>query len=179
MTFDDCSSRHVAGDIEYRSNLPRRTGRRDADMILELVKAGMMVIVPLSDSQEQHFESLVIRRGVDTLDDGESSTIAYAIESGSVVLIDERKANRISKEQYPSLRLGCSVDLFCHDAVEAAIGAEWLANGVFSALQDARTRVLPQHVKWVVKLLGQERALQCPSLPKAARSRDALFGDQE
>jgi predicted nucleic acid-binding protein len=156
----------------------RRTGRRDADMVLELAKAGLMVIVPLSDIQEKHFESLVIGRGVDTLDDGEAATIAYAVEAGAVALIDERKANRICRERYTALRLGCSIDLFSHNAVEAAIGAARLAKGVFSALQDARMRVLPHHVAWVVKLIGQERASQCPSLPKAAKIKDSLIADQ-
>jgi predicted nucleic acid-binding protein len=156
----------------------RRTGRRDADMVLEIAKAGLMVIVPLSDLQEKHFESLVVGRGVDTLDDGEAATIAYAVEAGAVALIDERKASRICRERYPTLRLGCSIDLFSHNAVEAAIGATRLAKGVFNALQDARMRVMPQHVEWVVKLIGQESASQCPSLPKAARIRDNLFADQ-
>lgn len=156
----------------------RRTGRRDADMVLELAKAGLMVIAPLSDIQENHFESLVVGQGVDTLDDGEAATIAYAVEAGAVALIDERKAIRICRERFPALRLGCSIDLFSHDGVQAAIGATRLATGVFNALQDARTRVMPQHVEWVVTLIGRERASQCPSLPKSARIQDSSFADQ-
>jgi predicted nucleic acid-binding protein len=153
----------------------RRTGRRDAEIILALAKAGLMVIAPLSDIQGQHFESLVIGRGVDTLDDGEAATVAYAVEAGAVALIDERKANRICEVRYPALRLGCSVDLLCHDAVAAAIDTARLANGIFSALQDARMRVLPQHVEWVIKLIGHERAARCPSLPRAARLNELVI----
>lgn len=155
----------------------RRTGRRDAEIIAELAKLQLMVIVPLSEAQERHFEALVIGRGVDTLDDGEAATIAYAVESGAVALIDERKANRICKERYPLVRMGCSVDLFAHAAVEAALGGSRLADGVFAALQEARTRVLPHHVEWVVKLIGQERALQCPSLPRTARMHNPVLTD--
>lgn len=147
----------------------RRTGRRDAEMISDLAEAGLIVIVPLSDVQERHFESLVIGRGVDTLDDGEAATIAYAVEAGAIALIDERKANRVGMERFPALRLGCSIDLFCHSAVEAALGSSRLANGVYAALQDARARVMPHHAEWTINLIGQDRALQCPSLPRSAR----------
>jgi hypothetical protein len=150
-----------------------RTGRHDAELILELAKAGLMVIVPLSEIQERHFESLVIGQGSETLDDGEAATLAYAIEAGAVALIDERKAIRISQERYPSLRLGCSIDLFCHNAVERAIGTQRLADGLFSALRDARTRVLPRHIEWVTNLIGEERVSQCPSLSKATRIKVA------
>jgi predicted nucleic acid-binding protein len=145
----------------------RRTGRRDAQLVAELVKAQLMVIVPLSEAQENHLEALVIGRGIDTLDDGEAATIAYAVESGAVALIDEKKATRICKERHPLVRLGCSIDLFSHPAVEAALGTTHLADAVFAALQNARMRVPPHHCDWVIKLIGEERAGKCPSLSLA------------
>ena len=90
-------------------------------------------------------KSLVIGRGADTLDDGEAATIAYAVEAGGVALIDERKAIRICAERYSAIRLGCTVDLFAHAAVQAALGHEsGVAAAVFAALEHSRMRVLPR-----------------------------------
>jgi predicted nucleic acid-binding protein len=147
----------------------RISGRRDDELVAELVRSGLVVIVPLSEVQERHFESLVIGPGADTLDDGEAATIAYAVESGAVAVVDERKANRICAARYPLVKTGCSVDLFAHEAVETALGTKALADAVFSALQDARMRVLPHHMDWVVRLIGSERVCRCPSLPQTTR----------
>jgi predicted nucleic acid-binding protein len=148
----------------------RSAGRRDAAVIAELAAASLISIVPLSEAQELHFESLVIGRGADTLDDGEAATIAYAVEGGAAALIDERKAIRICAERYSAIRLGCTVDLFAHAAVQAALGRDGVAEAVFAALQRARMRVLPRHMDWVVGLIGQERAAVCPSLPRGVRN---------
>ncbi|TLG72593.1 hypothetical protein [Methylocystis sp. B8] len=155
----------------------RRSGRRDSELIVELQKAGLIAVVPLSESQERHFESLVIGCGVDTLDDGEAATISYAAETGATALIDERKANRICGERYPLIRIGCTVDLFVHANVRTSLGDSGLAEAVFAALQQARMRVLPHHLDWVVRLIGQERAQECPSLPRAVRTGNRLVAD--
>lgn len=147
----------------------RRAGRSDAEAIAELAAASLISVVPLSEAQERHFESLVVGRGVDTLDDGEAATIAYAVETGAAPLIDERKAMRICVEKYPAIHLGCTVDLFAHEAVEAALGRDGVAEAVFSALHHARMRVLPRHMEWVVHLIGQDRAALCLSLPRKDR----------
>jgi predicted nucleic acid-binding protein len=147
----------------------RRSGRRDSELIAKLQQTGLIAVVPLSESQERHFESLVIGRGVDTLDDGEAATIAYAVETGATALIDERKANRICGERYPTIRVGCTIDLLAHASVKTSLGDSGLADAVFAALLQARMRVLPHHMDWVVRLIGEERARQCPSLPRAVR----------
>jgi predicted nucleic acid-binding protein len=153
----------------------RLSGRRDAELIAELVQASLIAIVPLSELQQRHFESLVIGRGIDTLDDGEAATIAYAVESGAIALIDERKAIRICAERYPQVPIGCTVDLFTHEGAQKSLRAGELGDAVFSALQHARMRVLPRHMEWVVGLIGQERTRQCPSLPRASRISDSLL----
>jgi predicted nucleic acid-binding protein len=155
----------------------RRTGRRDAELVRELVASGLMTTVTLSNEQEKHFEQLVIGPAIDTLDDGEASTIAYAIESGAIPVIDERKAKRVCRERYPQVQLGCTVDIFAHPAVEASFGQLELRDAVFAALQHARMRVLPQHIDWVVRLIGEDRARDCPSLPRAARTKGMASSD--
>lgn len=147
----------------------QRTRRRDDELISSLVKKGLISIVSLSVTQEQYFESLVIGAGIDTLDDGEAATIAYAAESGAVAVIDERKASRICAVRFPQVRTASTIDLLAHKAVEHSLGSQGLADAVFSALQHARMRVLRQHVEWVVNLIGQNRARNCPSLPRAAK----------
>ena len=147
----------------------RRRGRRDADQLNELLAAGFVEIVRLGDVGAQQFEELVVGRAALTLDDGEAATIAYAVEHQGIALIDERKANRICGERYPDLRVGCTVDLFAHPAVQRTLGKSTLAESIVNALRDARMRVLSRHMDWVVKLIGPNQAALCNSLPRSAR----------
>jgi hypothetical protein len=62
------------------------------------------------------------------------------------------------------------VDLLALECVEAALGLKALANAAYDVLQGARMRVLPKHLDWVVKLIGQDRTVLCESLPRRARS---------
>jgi predicted nucleic acid-binding protein len=151
----------------------RRTGRQDADLTAALVQAGLAAVVELNAAQEDYFEALVAGDAAETLDDGEAATIAYSVDTGAVALIDDRKATRICAARYPQVRVGCTVDIFAHDAVQAALGPT-LGDAVVAALQRARMRVLPRHIDWVVDLIGRERAIQCPSLPAAVRNRLSL-----
>jgi hypothetical protein len=61
--------------------------------------------------------------------------------------------------------------------VEASLGQSALRDAVFAALQHARMRVLPQHIEWVVRLIGQDRARECPSLPRTIRMKGSLLSD--
>jgi predicted nucleic acid-binding protein len=155
----------------------QRTGRRDGEAIADLVKSSLIAVAPLAEPQERDFESLVVGRGIDTLDDGEAATIAYAAEAGAIAVIDERKANRICAARYPQVHVGCTIDLLAHAAVEGALGAAGLADAVFDALQQARMRVLPQHLDWVVTLIGQDRAQVCPSLPRIVRVKGGSLAE--
>lgn len=147
----------------------RRHGRNDADGLDALVAADRVHVVQLENPALEHFTALVSGPAAETLDDGEAATIAFALEHGATALIDERKANRICAERFSTLTTGCTVDLLAHDAVEAAIGHDRLADAVFNALYHSRMRVLAQHVDWVVNLIGPGRAAQCASLPKSVR----------
>lgn len=147
----------------------RPQGRTDADALHALVAAGRIDIVQLGNPATEHFTALVSGPAAKTLDDGEAATIAYAVEHGATALIDERKANRICAERFSALRTGCTVDLFAHDAIEAALGRNGLSDAVFNALYHGRMRVLAKHLDWVVNLIGSERAAQCSSLPASVR----------
>jgi predicted nucleic acid-binding protein len=144
-------------------------GRCDAELTKQLIDAGLVQVVSLSESGLAGFEELVIGEAAVTLDDGEAATIAYAIEAGAVAVIDERKARRICTERFQHLRLATTVDLLAHEAVERAIGRTALSNAVYSALIEARMRVRSHHVAWIVDLIGADRAKECQSLPRSAR----------
>jgi hypothetical protein len=90
---------------------------------------------------------------------------------------DEKKANRICAQRFPELRLASTVDIFMHPDVQSELGTEVLADTVFNALCRGRMRVFPQHVDWVIELIGVERARLCTSLPGPVRgSRQAAAG---
>ena len=148
----------------------RQRGRQNADILEKLVADGLIDSVAVPPSAEAIYEGLMIGSAVETLDDGEAATIAYAVETGAIALIDERKAIRLCGRKFPQLRLGSTFDLICHPDVEAAITQNTLAQAVVNALLNARMRVLPQHVEWVIGLIGQDEAARCTSLPRLVRN---------
>jgi predicted nucleic acid-binding protein len=158
--------------IQKELELGRERGRRDVELTNSLVTAGHLKVVSIEDGGWLHFEPLVIGSAAETLDDGEAATIAYAIESGGVAVIDEDKAVKICALRHPSLLIASSLDLFGHPMVCEALGPEHLAEAVFLALRDARMRVLRRHHEWVLDLIGLKRAALCPSLPRSLRSRE-------
>jgi predicted nucleic acid-binding protein len=142
-----------------------RAGGRDtphADALQDLVTAGHIEIVPLDDTGWQHFEMLVFGHAWETLDDGEAATIAYVTERGAVAIIDERKATRICAERFPDLGVITTVDVLLHPKVRLKLGERAFADAIFAALRDARMAVSPRHFDEVVRLIGPERAGQCP-----------------
>ena len=149
----------------------RRSGRNDAALLAELIDLQLMRTVSLGIPGEQVFIDLVIGQAIDTLDDGEASTVAYAVEHVIRPVIDERKALRICAQRYSHLRPMSTVHLLMEQAVAAALGRDALAEAVFRALSSARMRVMPDQVGWVIALIGTNRAAQCPSLPAAVRGR--------
>lgn len=112
---------------------------------------------------------LVIGPAATTLDDGEAATIANALAHAGTALIDERKATRLCAERFPQLRLACTDDVLNHPEIQRQLGAQALSDAVFNALDSGRMRVLPQHLEWIVELIGVERAALCQSLPRRVR----------
>ena len=159
----------VVSEVELELELDQHTGRNDGVSLAELVASRRAAIVQLGNEGLLHFFSLVSGPATQTLDDGEAATIAYAMEHRTIPLIDERKANRLCVERFPSLSTASTVDLLAHENIQGALGHDRLANAVFDALRHGRMRVLPHHLSWVVDLIGLERARQCASLPSSIR----------
>lgn len=152
----------AAGELEYG----RRKGRADADMLTELRKAGLVEVDSLGDAGEVVFEQLVAGAANETLDDGEAATIAYAVEHSLSIVVDDGKARRICRERHGGVRMRSSIEIFQHASLHKALGRERLAAAITNALQIGRMRVLPEHIPWVMELIGDQNASACRSLPR-------------
>jgi predicted nucleic acid-binding protein len=141
------------------------------DHLAEMVSAGIVTIVGLDEAAMHHFEALVVGSALETLDDGEAATIAYALTTGAEAIIDERKAWRICGERYPNLVIRTTVDLLLSPSTEALLGSAGVADALFRALDAGRMRVPPAHLQRVARLVGSERAALCRSIPLHVRPR--------
>jgi predicted nucleic acid-binding protein len=160
----------VVDVIPSELNMGRLRGRLQADGLQELVAATHIEVVSLGETGWQHFETLVAGHAVETLDDGEAATIAYAAECGAVAIIDEKKGTRLCVSRFPEVGVISTVDVLLHPEVRLKLGDEALGEAFFEALRGARMAVFPQHFAEVLRLIGPERAVQCPSLPKGLRA---------
>ncbi|WP_439620241.1 hypothetical protein [Hyphomonas sp.] len=134
-----------------------------------LVGDGVVELVDLGPEAKTTFFDLVSGPTVDSLDDGEAATIAYADDTASWAIIDERKARRICEDAFPGLRVASTIDVFANAAITSTLPKTALANAVHRALIHARMRVRNIELDWVVSLIGVERARQCHSLPRRLR----------
>ena len=69
------------------------------------------------------FLDLVGMPAPDGLGDGEASAIAVAVHRGLGIALDDRKARRIIRDRFPTLRTFWTVDLLRAPSVVAALGA--------------------------------------------------------
>ena len=111
----------VPGEVQAEIESGRSQGRENADKLARLIAGGQVAIVDLGATGISHFASLVTGAAQHTLDDGEATAIAYALEHGATVLIDEKKATRLCAERFGHLRVGSTVDLVGCMAVQAQI----------------------------------------------------------
>lgn len=158
----------VAQDVYDELKRGARNGRRDFEVLDDLIARKLIQRQDFSASGADLFETLTVGSSAMTLDDGEAATIALAFELGGAAVIDENKGRRLALQFAPDVPLVASVECFSHPAVGNALAGK-LADAVFNALQQARMQVLPSHHAWIVKLLGVERALLCHSLPRSIR----------
>jgi hypothetical protein len=147
----------------------RHAGRQDAALLDALTNAGLVRIASLGDTGLEFSSDTVVGSAIDTLDDGEAATIAYAAETRIAPGLDERKALQIRTLGFPGPKALTTMDLFAALPVVAARGRAGISAALFRTSQTARMRVTPDRVALVVDLIGADRAAECPSLPKAAR----------
>ena len=144
-------------------------GWNSSEQLAALVDSGSVEIVELDDSALECFESLVIGAAIDTLDDGEAATIAYACATRTAALIDEKKGRRICASRFPELAVHTTVDLLMSAHVGRTLGEAKIGDAIFNALSIGRMRVPAKDYERVVTMIGAERARVCPSLPDHIR----------
>lgn len=158
----------VAEDVIDELARGTANGRRDAELLEELIAQEVITRRALGASGLALFETLTIGSSIMTLEDGEAATIALALEIGGAAVIDESKGRRLAAQNAPSVPLIASIEVFCHPLVQMELGVA-LADAVFGALQQSRMQVLASHHAWIAALLGPERLRLCLSLPRSVR----------
>ena len=152
----------------------RSRQRENAKMLAKLVALDLIEVTCLGVAGHEIFAEVVSGAAVTTLDDGEAATIAAAIENSGLALIDERKALRVCASRFEELETGSTVDFLRHPRVHQTLSRMELADAVFNAAYRARMRVQDHHAKWVLELIGQERAESCSSLARLLRATNPV-----
>lgn len=139
-------------------------GRPGELVINEIVNDGMITRTRLSSPAYEAFLELTGADPPDDLGDGEAATIATATHEHAIPVIDERKARRVYSTRSPDSPILHTIDLLACPTVTKALGAERLGTIVYNALRHARMRVPPCARPWILDLIGQDRAKECPSM---------------
>ncbi|MDP2079860.1 MAG: hypothetical protein U0934_16910 [Pseudotabrizicola sp.] len=142
-----------------------RNGHRDSSDVEALAERGLIKIVDLAQNAEPVYRALIEGPASETLDDGEAATIAYAHAIGAVALIDEKKASRICSGRFPDLCVASTAELLLDTRISRALGSSH-ADAVLLALTGARMNVPPEHLDAIRRLIGEESASRCRSLPQ-------------
>lgn len=169
----------VIDAVETEIGRSNRQKRQDKLALDSLIADGIITIASLDEDAMQTFESLVIGPAIITLDDGEAATIAYAVHTGSIAVVDERKATALSQSRFPELVTMSTMDLFASEPVRLQLGQDLLKEAIYMALVHGRMQVPKIHLDWVLQLIGQEKAIQCLSLPSSARGTASLSQNPE
>ncbi len=140
-------------------------------MFEKLLNMNLLEVKNLELRGMEIFSELVSGEARRTLGDGEASTIALAVENGYVAMLDDRKALTFCENKFPGVLRASTIDVFSHPAVREKLGSANVGDMVFSALKNARMRVLPNQLDWVVQIIGAERVKDCSSLPIAVRRK--------
>jgi predicted nucleic acid-binding protein len=136
---------------------------------LALVTRGLIAVETLDHAGSALFIDLV--SDPDGLDDGESAAIALAVVTGAVPVLDERRARRVFRERFPDRAMQSSAGLFRRLSDSGNLSPEVVRDALFQALKKARMSVVEEELEWVVRTLGTDMVLLCPSLKASARRR--------
>jgi predicted nucleic acid-binding protein len=161
----------VITDVAYNElERGRARGRRTIEGVEKLVAANLLSVVSCPAEAEPVYFDLVGGGAAETLDDGEASTLAYALHASGCAVIDEKKATALASRKFPALALLSTADLMLSPEIQRAIGTVGAADALYEALIGARMRVPDRLVAEVCSILGEERAQKCHSLPQRLRS---------
>lgn len=149
----------------------------DNNFIHGLISQAVVSVVQLDEQSYQLYEQLISGSG--SLDDGEAATIATAVTSNFIPIIDERKGRTKARILVGDRVVAWSLDLFLHPSVKTGLPHGDFIEAVYLALREGRMRIDEERCDAVVELIGIERALHCTSLPrfKARKKLWSAFAD--
>ena len=116
--IDCCMDEHSREGILRELKEGVKRGYEEGKEIQNLIDSGTVAVTGLGDTGKSIYASLVAGDTVQTLDDGEASVIACAVEIKGVAVIDERKAKRVCRERFPQTSTMMTIDLLLDEAVE-------------------------------------------------------------
>lgn len=123
-----------------------------ADTLERLVGQGFLQVVKMSNPAYLEYLELVSAEPQVALGRGESAAIAYASSVGAGVVLDDRKARRISRERCPRISQSTSVALFRLAFEIDRTPAGEIAKLIRCAISHARMHVLDEDSGWVGSL---------------------------
>jgi hypothetical protein len=153
-------------DIRRHPLAPKNTD----DPLAPLIAAELLERISLPDVALPRFIELTGANPPDDLDDGEAAALAAGETLALSVALDEAKGRRVARARLPNVKLLSSAEIFAMPEVQGALGSE-LVDALFSALLNARMRVLPDQEDGVRALLGPDRVMQCASLRRRRTDR--------
>lgn len=144
----------------------KENGHTGSQFLDKLVSDKVVEVAVISGPSLEIFFELVSGKTINSLGDGEASTLAHAQSNGLLAAIDEKKATRIANSRFKSLQLVTTVDIFAHELVLNALGKEQISRAVVRALQTARMQVWEHQFDWVYQLIGREQVERCSCLKR-------------
>jgi hypothetical protein len=84
-------------------------------------------------------------------------------------VLDERQARRVFRERFPNRAMESSAGLFRRLSDSGNLSPDAVREALFQALKKARMSVVAEELEWVVRTLGADLVLQCPSLKASVR----------
>ena len=137
-------------------------GNSGHDSLDDLISQDLLHLERLSPEGYDLFLELTGANPPDDLGDGEAATIAHSIIVSGIPLLDEKKGSRIVRER--GLVVMSTLDLFRSQQIVETMAQGEFADMIYAALKNARMRVPLDHRRWIVDMIGVERAALCASL---------------
>jgi hypothetical protein len=120
--------------------------------IQSFVTNGHLKIARMGGDSYELYLRLVGAESPDGLGRGESAALAYASETGGVVVLDDRKARRIGASICPGCVQWTSVELFRRGLTRTSLPKPRVAEIVRLALLNARMHVFASDRPWLDEL---------------------------
>lgn len=119
--------------------------------LAELLTANVLEVASLDESGLDLFQRLVGATPPDDLDDGEAGAIACAHGLAAGVVLDEKKALRIVRSQFPNLAPFSTIHLFQYLEDHQLASSSFIRKALHHAIARGRMRVPAPYRSWVLE----------------------------